>query len=55
MASRPMNDEEVLSEMNKMVCLARWLAHFHQPYLSLFDNQPGRFHQTGGTREGPRN
>ena len=28
MASRPMNDEEVISEMNKMVCLARWLARF---------------------------
>lgn len=37
MASRPMNDEEVLSELNKMVCLAPFACEFQSISPTLFD------------------
>ena len=39
MASRPMNDDEVLSEMNKMVRLAPLAYTSHQSHPPFSDNQ----------------
>lgn len=63
MASRALNDEEVLSEMNKMVCYqlcyseranntpSAWARY---RLLFLTTCVPGRVHQAGGTGKGSR-
>lgn len=50
MASRALNDDEVLNEMNKMVHSYHLSCAKHQTHPSIFPS--GRVHQTGGRGEG---